>query len=245
MIDIAITATIRPDVLQKTLSSFYCYCFTNYSYISKCENIHIVLNVDPIGDTNKYNQQDVLNTCYNFSKNITFNFPKKASFPKAVKWVWKNCKSEFVFHLEDDWELKRNVDLLKIINYFDRTDLSAIRLYKKKYPSKEPYMMFDCEYLFDGNELFIALDSGTQFGLNPSLIKRSFIKEALPLMVDDLNPEKQFRIKNIKMKDFILNHKYGIFGVPGDIALVNDIGTDWRIKRDIAKSIGSSFLTWV
>jgi len=244
MIDIAITATIRPNVLKKTLTSFYDNCFTDYCYKIKNNNLHIVINVDPVGDTKNFKQYHMVDICKQFSNNVTFNTPRKPNFAKAVKWVWSNCKSDYVFHLEDDWKLNRYVDLTKLIDYLDSNIVSAIKLYKKTYPAEKPYEMFDVQYKYNGDDLFIATDSGTQFGLNPTLIKRSYIEKALTLMVDNLNPEKQFRRKNPIMKDFVLSHKYGIYGVPGDTQLVTDTGTDWRLERNIVKPKGSSFITW-
>jgi len=244
MIDIAITATIRPKLLDHTLKSFYDNCFTDYCYKIKNNNLHIVINVDPVGDTKIFKQYHMIDICRKYTANITYNTPRKPNFAKAVKWVWSNCTSDYVFHLEDDWQLNRYVDLKKLINYLKYDTVSAIKLYKKTYPYEEPYRMFDVEYGYNGDDLFIASDSGTQFGLNPTLIKKSYIDEALPLMVDDLNPEKQFRRKNPKMKDFVLSHKYGIYGMPGDSELVTDIGTIWREKRKIIKPKGSTFITW-
>jgi hypothetical protein len=249
MIDIAITATLRPELLYRTLRSFYDKCFNEYCYDIKNDNLHIVINVDPVGNnkkiSKKISQKNILKVCEEFSNNITYNFAPEASFPKAVKWVWSNCKHDYVFHLEDDWELNRYIRLKRLIKYLIKTEVVAIKLYKKTYPKNEPYVMFDSEYKYDGDELFIARDSGTQFGLNPTLIKRSYLTEALPLMVDDLNPEKQFRHRNPNMKEFVLKYKYGIFGIPGDSALVTDIGTSWREKRNIRKPKGTSFLTWI
>jgi len=245
MIDIAITATVRPKLLERTFETFYNKCFNDYCYKIKNSNLHIVINVDPVGDTKNFKQHHMIDICHKYSNNVTYNTPKKANFAKAVKWVWYNCVNDYVFHLEDDWELNRNTDLIKIINLMDNNeDLAAIKLFKKRYPEEIPYIMFDSDYDYDNDELFIAKNSGTQFGLNPTLIKRSFLQEALPLMSDDLNPEKQFRQKNPVMKDFVLKYKYGMYGVPGDEALVKDIGTVWRNKRNIEKPKGTSFLTW-
>jgi hypothetical protein len=46
------------------------------------------------------------------------------------------------------------------------------------------------------------------------------------------------------MKDFVLKYKYGMFGIPGDSAMVTDIGTKWRAERNIQKPKGTLFLTW-
>jgi len=243
MISIAITATIRPIVLKQTLSSFYKNCFYDFSLRNNLKNnIHIVINVDPIGDA-QYTQNDVIKICKQYSNNITYNFSKKANFASAVIWCWKNCTGKYVFHLEDDWVLNDRIELEKLMYFIDNKIVSAVRLYKRDYPSSKPYKMFDCIYKYKNN-LFIAQDSSNQFGLNPVLIDMEFIQQALPLMSHKINPEKQFRAKNDKMKDFVLSHKYGIYGKPGDKALVSDIGLSWRKNKRYQKPIGETFLEW-
>ena len=246
MIDIVITATVRPELLYTTLKSFYENCFDDYMYENNYKNLNIIINVDPIGDTKKYNQKAVRDVCFSFSDNVLSNMPRKPNFAKAVKWVWEKTTSKYIFHLEDDWLLNRYVKLSKLISYLedDKLNVDAIKLYKKRYPNNEPYTMFDVDYKYNGDDLFVATDSGTQFGLNPTLIKKSYIDGALPLMVDNLNPEKQFRRKNSKMKNFVLNHRYAIYGIPGDEALIKDTGTSWRNERNIQKPKGSTFLVW-
>jgi len=243
MIDITITATIRPILLKRTLTSFFKNCFNDFSIRNKLKNkIHIIINVDPIGE-NRYSQKHMYDICKRFSDNVTYNAPKKPNFAKAVIWCWKQCKNKYVFHLEDDWILNDRINLENLISMIQNRDVAAVRLYKRDYPKKPPYMMFDCEYTYENN-LFIATDSSNQFGLNPVLIDRKFIDTALILMTGDLNPEKQFRVSNKKMKQFVLAHKYAIYGKPGMKALVSDIGLSWRKQRNIEKPKGATFINW-
>jgi hypothetical protein len=241
MIDITITATIRPELLNKTLDSFFRNCFYQFNKRNNCES-NIIINIDNIG--NRANTPiDVYQVCQQYSKNVLYNIPNEPNFAKAVKWCWSQCTNKYIFHLEDDWLLNRYLHLENLINYIDK-GISSVRLYKRKYPSKKPYMMFDCEYDFDNDNLFIAKGNYDQFGLNPVLIDKQFIDDVLPLMVDNINPEKQFRMRNNNMKNILPRYKYGIYGKPGEKAIVTDIGTEWREKRKIQKQPGDKFLSW-
>ena len=245
MIDITITATIRPDILKTTLDSFFNNCFYKFIKDNGLDCLNIIINVDPVGDTHKYNQYDVVDVCKEFTDSIKYNCPQQANFAKAVKWVWYQTTSDYIFHLEDDWLLNRKVDLQKVIDYLNDTNLSSIRFYKNKYPSEKPYMISDVEYVYDNDELFTTLHNNNQFSLNPNIIKKSFIDEALELMTDDINPEKQFRCTNPVMKDFVLSNFYGVYGRPYLDALVSDNGRIWRKNRKLIKPSGSVFTEWV
>ena len=106
-LDLVLVATLRPEILEITLNSFYHKLLKNF-------DVRLIVNIDPIGDK-RYVQQDIINVCKKYFPNIIFRTPNSASFSKAVQWGWQQVKSEIFFHLEDDWCLKKNVDA-KLIN---------------------------------------------------------------------------------------------------------------------------------
>ena len=61
-IDLILIATLRPEILEITLNSFYHKLLKNF-------NVRLIVNVDPIGDT-RYTQQDVINICKKYFPNI-------------------------------------------------------------------------------------------------------------------------------------------------------------------------------
>jgi len=241
-VDITMTAVIRPKIIRQTLTSF-----TNNLFTEK-DKYRLIINIDPVGDKGK-TYQDVLDVCHDFFNTVIYNATDTPSFPKAVIWTWKQTLSEYIFHLEDDWVIKRSIPIKSLLKILHKNPhLACLRLYKHDIPNKVKPRLFNSPYIFreKGNH-FEAVDSKKQFGLNPVLIRKSFIDEALPLMVDTKNPEKQFRFGNEKMRDFVMRWKYAIYGKPGDKTLVwGKNGLHWRKNSKYAKPRdGNQFLNWV
>lgn len=236
MIDIVMTATIRPRVVYETLSSFCENVFL------KSEDFRLIINIDPVGEN--VHPEEVVNVCKSFFKDVVYNVPETANFAKAVMWVWKTSESDVVFHLEDDWLVTSEVDIYSMIGILKKDkSIANLRLSKYDIPDKQVVRLWKAFYTYTGNGYFVT-SKNNQFGLNPMLLKREFIQEALPLMSESSNPEKQFRpSSNEKMNKLINKWNYGLFGKPGSKALVVDNGLKWRQKMGFDKP-KTSFLTW-
>lgn len=122
LIDITITATRRPKILFRTLHSFYRKCFQPIA-----KECRVIINVDPIGENMpSYMMLDVIEPFFDY---VTINMPGNCSFPKAFNWCWKQSTAPFIFHLEEDWELLTNVDIIEMIEKLKTSKgLSALRL---------------------------------------------------------------------------------------------------------------------
>ena len=112
-IDIVTTATIRPEILDKTYKSFVDNLFLDRSCF------RLIINVDPAGDKHR-TQQDVLNIAKKYFSDIIYNFPIDPCFTKSVKWLWANTQSTYVFHLEDDWTINQRIDINDMISILDK-----------------------------------------------------------------------------------------------------------------------------
>jgi len=79
-INIITTATIRPKVLNNTYRSFF-------DKIKIPKETKLIINIDKIGETNKYDENSVLKICKRyFNKDqIKYNISEKPSFANAVK----------------------------------------------------------------------------------------------------------------------------------------------------------------
>ena len=239
-IDITMTATLRPSVLNCTLDNIKKFIVDQNS---KEFNFRLIVNIDPIGE--KVNSFDIVEICKSYFPNLIFNTPQEPSFAKAVKWVWINSSSEFVFHIEDDWLFNKKVDILKMIYILKKyPDLSSLRLYKHNTPKLKVIDTFNCKWNYNKDGFYLADDYKNQFGLNPILIKRKFILDVLPKMVDNINPEKQFRSTQNFMEPIIKKWKYGLFTTPGELAIISDIGRYWMERQSLKKPIKKTFLTW-
>ncbi len=132
-----------------------------------------------------------------------------------------------------------------MIGILDRhKDLSSLRLYKYPTPKRKVFNTFGCRWRYNKAGFYVADKWERQFGLNPILIKRQFIDEALPRMRDNKNPEKQFRATQKYMVPVIKKWKYGLYASPGEKAIVSDIGHAWRNRTRFVKPRGKSFVAW-
>jgi len=236
-IDITMTAVIRPALLSRTLESI------KNRICQDREGFRLVINIDPIGSNIK--PMKVVRTAEKYFDDVIFNIPKTPSFPKAVKWVWANSDAPYIFHIEDDWIINRNIDVNHMISILKKNEkLSSLRLYKNKTPNRKKITTFACHWVYNEDGFYLSKDWKKQFGLNPILIKREFINQALPRMRDNINPEKQFRDSQGFMRKVIKDWQYGLYSKPGERALVTDIGRKWIQGTEFAKPKVGTFLTW-
>jgi len=220
-IDITMTSVLRPGIVNETLESFCNNLFTEKS------RYRLVINIDPVGE--KVKAKEVVKVCQKYFDDVVYNIPNKPSFPAAVIWTWKNSRSDWVFHLEDDWKINSKVDINHMISILNKyKDVACLRMSKHPLPRRKIIKLFRSNYSFKPEGFFIGQDRKAQFGLNPVLIRGKFIKRALPYMVTTKNPEKQFRYGNELLRDFIMKWRYAIYGRPGQGALVVDNGSKWR-----------------
>ena len=238
-IDITMTATLRPSLVERTFISI-----VDKIVRGERDRYRLIINVDKIGEN--IQQKTVIKIAKKYFNDIIFNLPETPSFPRAVKWVWGNSTSNYIFHIEDDWEIVRFVDVDNMIRLLDKyKKLSSLRLNKYHTPNKKVIKLFDGIWKYcEKDKFYITDDWKKQFGLNPILIKREFINRALPCMVDNVNPEKQFRESQEYMVNVIRVWNYGLYSNPGDPPLVVDIGADWKQKNNFEKPV-KSFLTWI
>jgi hypothetical protein len=239
--DITMTAVRRPKVIEKTLKSF-----TENLFVVP-EDHTLIVNVDPIGEGT---HREVVEVCTKYFPNTCIYGPDEPSFPKAVIKLWKMVSTDFFFHLEDDWVLERPIFESDLVNPLKRNkDLACMRLYKENIPNSNNPTMFGARYKYHNNYFTPIPGSNNwknQFGLNPVLIRKKFIDEALPLMVGDQNPEKQFRENNPLMKNILSKWTFAIYGRPGQKRMVwGKNGLHWRQKSKYKKPRdGSGFTTW-
>jgi hypothetical protein len=215
-IDVVLIATLRPEILEITLNSFYHKLLKNF-------DVRLIVNVDPIGDK-KYTQQDIINVCKKYFSNITIRSPGSASFSKAVQWGWQQVKSDIFFHLEDDWCLKKDVDTKLVNNYFLEPNMVSISLNIK---SNKEYVEQTYKANDPNNKLYIGL------ALRPSFFRTSYIREQLEKFDVTLDPEKQFS-RNITTKNFT-NPIFKYYGGINDGSMIIDTGKYWREKNKFNK----------
>lgn len=97
------TAMPRPELLAKTYASFKQHL--PWLDLKKCP---LFINVDYFPhyyEDHAQRVQSVIDIAKEHFGEVTANIQERGNFPAAVKWIFSNANREFVFNLEDDWEL--------------------------------------------------------------------------------------------------------------------------------------------
>ena len=236
MIDITMPTTLRPALLDRTLESFTKNVFTER------ERYRFIFNIDPVGEAG-CSPMDVVDVANKYFDNILYNIADEPSFPKAFIWCWEQAESDYLFHMNEDWEILRliNIDhMIKILE--ENTNVACLRLLKMDVPPSLKF--FRSKYKNMGKYL-LAEKRDVSFGTNPELICGKFYKNARKYLLDDRNPEKQFRPAQKKMFENVTKHwQYAVYASPGDKMLIKDIGRGWMKKNKFQKKGGPGFTTW-
>jgi len=238
-IDITMTAVLRPEILRRTLETI-----TENVCYKKPERFRLILNVDPVGENIK--PKVIVKVARKFFPNLVYQVAKEPCFPKAVKWIWSKSSAPYVLHWEDDCKILRRIDIDDMIRILEKyEDLSSLRLFKMETPKTKKLKVFSCLWLYNEDGFYLANDWKAQFGLNPILVKRAFIDEAVLRMVDNYNPEKQFRYSQEYMRPLIRKWKYGLYTKPGEPRLIDGRqGTEWRKELGLDKPKNKTFIRW-
>lgn len=235
MLDITMTATKRPAVLDVTLGSFKRHLFRD-------TDCCLILNIDPVGLSIPASAVSLVAGQY-FNHRIE-KVPSTASFPAAFHWAWFQAKNDFVFNLEDDWELLRPVDLDDMIKVMERNhDLAVLRLPWK--PLGETASK-NWKYFFPWNGNFFEcparLKRSIGFCGHPSLIRGDFVRATVRHLNTEKNPEKQFHY-NSKVVAEVDKWRFGVYGFPGQPAAIRDIGRRWMVGAGLQKAGSKAFFT--
>jgi hypothetical protein len=238
MIDVVMTATYRPELIERTLSSFFKNLFSDHK-----ENLRLVINIDPVG-SNKNKTPEIKEIISKYFKNILVICPNKPNFPKAFHTVWENCSSEYVFYLEEDWELLQKLDFNQMIAIMkDNNHLAHLRLNIFKSNERET----KCWKFFvpkNGRFYECSTEQSMEIGWcgHPSINRLSFMKEVIKRIDSKLNPEKQ--IKGRFIGDILALWRFGIYA-PNFNPSIKDIGREWMIKNGWSKKGNKAwFIEW-
>lgn len=245
IIDVTTTATIRPSIFQQTFKSFFQNLFADYQ--QKGHIINLILNIDPIG--NKYNDiYTIMGIAQKLFNNIQISIPKIPSFPKAFKHVWSYItpNTDYIFNLEDDWELTQKVDLLKLINIMETEKNLAILRLAAFHAGKDTMKNWNKIFPYNGKYYKCPeeLKTGLGFCGHPSLIKANFVQNTVKHIDINRNPEKQYHSKDkTPIMEEVMKWKYGVFSEPGNLPLIKDIGRQWMVENNFKKQGNKAFFT--
>jgi hypothetical protein len=239
---ITTTACLRPELLNETYSSFR--KFMNNG--DKFERV--VINIDPVGNGSIKKMKKVCLKHFIYSSFIT---PDTANFASAFVNVWSTAlnqylNNDFIFNLEDDWELTKPVDLEEIEAIFrDFPKLAFLRL--SNHTATERTMKCWNKYIPWNGRFFQCPDNlkGVMgFCGHPAFIRREFVSNTLPLINPTLNPEKQFHADK-KILEEVYKWDYGVYADPNTSPYIHDIGRRWMVDNGFRKKgIKAFFTNW-
>lgn len=224
-LDFTTTAMARPGVLNNTLKSFS----RNLRGLN-LKDCRMIINVDPL-PPDKAKRKDVVKVARKYFKEVKHNYPSEANFTAAVNWVWSNAETEYIFHLEDDWELIKPISVPKMLKYFEKNkELIQVILRAYRYAYKT------C-------------------ALSPSIIHRKMYSAIGGNLTSAVNPEAQLRgerhgiIMPTRSRKKGHSHKRLIVVYPEKIknVVLRDLGRAWINKTSYRKSGGGKkarFTTW-
>jgi len=246
--DITCTATLRPELLDRTLSSF-----TKNLFKERISCARLIINIDITGCDldNPGIVMDKLEAIRDVIHNYPFYemYPRmcsKPNFPDAWCWCMDQVKSKYFFHLEEDWELLFPIDFEAMWDLFEEYgNLAHLRL--STFQSVNSSCKNWNKFLYWNGDFFEAINED-KFTIgwagHPSLNRSSFLKECLLHINRELNPEKQIKGKiHPKITEAIGKHRFGSFHPQNSPKSIVDIGREWMVNNGWVKAGNKAWFT--
>lgn len=218
-ISVTTTAMLRPELLIRTYDSFRRHlCDLDLS------TIDLRINIDP-APADRCSVSDVIDVANKFFHSVDFRCPDVPNFSSAINWLWSGATSQFILHLEDDWEMLRRGSVTAMLDIFaGNPQLQQVRFLG---PSQ--------------------CNTPRHIALSPGLIRRSFYSAVGGCLDETANPETQIHEKQ-RWPDWgvpVLDRCAALYTSKKGVRMVRDIGRAWSKSRGITKqSPKSSFVRW-
>lgn len=230
MIDITTTATLRPDILDVTYTSFKKHMFKN-------KECRLIINIDPVGDDHLYNQNDVEAMARQHFENVVIRKPEKANFTKALKWVWSQVKTDLFFNLEDDWKLNADLNFPYMVEVMKKFPKLALLRLAKRDSGENWAQLYDTPHVeAKWNGHYFEHPKASYTGM-PSLIRTEFIRGLSGVLKDNENHERAVKVLRCQNHPAMADWIFGAYTEKNvSPRLVTNIGIPWRNKRGIKKT---------
>jgi hypothetical protein len=232
-IDITITATWRPELLERTLESFKENLFG-----SQMKSIcRAVINVDPTGSPidKTHLVCDIVNR---FFDQAVMRTPNTPSFPDAFKWVWTTSEAPIVFHLEEDWELIKKYSIDDMMSVMEAND-DLVHLRLSIFPSTD-LTCKNWKSFFTWNGSFFECPKQDRGSVgwcgHPSLNQGFWVRNIANALDPTHNPEKQIKWRNKKIADTFEHCRFGAYQSRSSGPAIRDIGRAWMVENGWRKA---------
>lgn len=236
-IDLVMICGRRPTLLAQTLASFSDLVFCHFSFAN------VIVNLDPfMGDAEQGNAcADMLRTV--FPKAQIFR-PETAGFAAAVKRAWQATRSDFVFHMEDDWIALDHITPDALIDPMQPADVQAVTLMcATKHTRGLPHQT--SRRVVSPRGYILQDDLINAFSTSPGMFKGPFLRAAADLLDVQFDPEKQFfKQLNPALEAIALPNRCLFLRGTKQAHLVEDIGRDYRDHLGLKKDLIDGQAVW-
>lgn len=239
---VTICATKRLEVIYRTMSSMMEHCLWR-SYADA------IVNVDPVGRESD-SPERVLRTIELFLPILESRLALEPHFGQAFYNVWSMAANhykdyDYVFNLEDDWEMIYDIDIRDMVEILEmEEDLALLRLPQFK---ADEDRMKNWDKFFPWNGRYFECPSNLRqavgFCGHPSLIKMEYVRNCVYYVEPTINPEKQFHGGNPPLLEEVLKWRYGVFSKPNHPPYIRDLGREWMVKNKFKKAGSKAFFT--
>lgn len=121
-LDISIISSSRPECLDKMYKSFKKYVFTN-------SELRFIIHED---NCNNDKSNKVLQIISKWKENIKICGSTNHSNAKAMDYVKSIWRTNYVFHIQDDWEFERPIELDRILWTMDNNPFIGCIFFNKQ-----------------------------------------------------------------------------------------------------------------
>ena len=242
MIEVTMTATWRPELIERTFKSFHDNLWKSMPPRK------LIINIDPVG-ADRDKSGDIIEICTEYFEEIQVNRPKIAHFPTAFIWCWKQVKRQFIFHLEEDWELLYPMNWLQMIKLMASPNLNLAHLRFSIFKStEETCKNWSNFYNWVGGYFECPEEHKGSIGWcgHPSLNNGWFVRRVVEFLDPKYNPEKQIKWRNPMIGPIIKEYNFGSFIPQNSPPNIKDIGREWMSEHRYTKAGGNNehFTNW-
>lgn len=235
---VCLTASRRPELLSRTLTSFY------ERLLGSVDIKDVYVNIDPIfGSYNDHHR--VIHIVKHFFPNAVIYEPASPNFTAAVKRLWAHAHTYPVLHLEDDWILSEDICPRTLLNLL-KNNTKAISFLSEEHGEKGNNS-FSMRYI-KRKMLGITYRRTTEslFNTSPGVFEARFLRKVSSLMDTSLDPEKQMRQGggNSLLYDYLQQFKCAFYKSTDLGPVIVDIGRAWRDERNIDKVMKDGQSIW-
>lgn len=243
--DIICTATLRPELLQRTFDTHIQYLFGDH-----IKKARLVINIDKVGS----DQPDkAVNDILRFVDQIPFadiqiNVCETPHFSRAFCWLLGQIYNPLTFNLEEDWEMTQPIDFERMVELFkEQGNLAHLRLSMFK-SFRDPdrghrhAMKTWNKFCFWNGEYFEVpknLRGTIGWCGHPSLNRSSFLMSWGTILDPERNHEKQIKGAHI----WLLRSRFGVFHPKETDPAIKDIGREWMTQNGYEKKGIKAFFT--